>query len=283
MATHNESPAAPSDTRFVRTQFGRIAYTDSDPDAELTGAPLVFVHGNSASRAVFRAQLDDDFGPRRLLALDLLGHGESDNATDPEQAYTHRGYAATIVEVLTALGIKRAVVVGWSLGGYIGLELIPRFPGLAGLIMTGTPPVGKDTLGDGFLPTADLRYAGVEDITLAEAADYADQVTTPPAPEGVLSDILRTDGRARRVMFASVWAGHDLDKRALVATSSVPLAIIDGREDPFVNRTYVDSLTYAALWRSTPVVMDGCRHAPFLDNPAQYNELIREFLHDNKL
>jgi pimeloyl-ACP methyl ester carboxylesterase len=49
------------------------------------------------------------------------------------------GLAEMTMEVLQALGVDRAVVYGWSLGGHIALELVPRFPGLVGLMLTATP------------------------------------------------------------------------------------------------------------------------------------------------
>ncbi|WP_329239147.1 alpha/beta hydrolase [Actinoallomurus sp. NBC_01490] len=276
-----ESSPLPGPTRYAETRYGRVAYTDTDPGGSLSVPPLLFVHGNSASRKVFHAQLADDFGPRRLLALDLLGHGESDDATDPGRAYTQRGYAATIAEFLGLLGVERAVVVGWSLGGHIGLELIPRFPGLAGLVVTGTPPVNKDTLMEGFQPT--VGYAGAEDIAAGQAAEFAEQITVSPPPGWVVEDVRRTDGRARRIMFASFSGGQDSDQKALVARSPVPLAIIDGRDDPFINHDYVASLPYAALWRGAPTVLEGRGHAAFLEDPSRYDQLVRAFLHDHRL
>jgi pimeloyl-ACP methyl ester carboxylesterase len=276
-----EVPPLPEPTRFAGTDFGFVAYSDTDPEGSSSATPLLFVHGNSASRKVFGAQLADDFGSRRLLALDLPGHGESDDATDPARAYTQRGYAATIAEFLDLLGIERVVVVGWSLGGHIGLELIPRFPGVAGLVVTGTPPVDKDTLTEGFRPT--VGYAGAEDITADQALEFAGQITVSPPPEWVVEDVRRTDGRARRIMFTSFSAGHDSDQKALVAQSPTPLAIIDGRDDPFINHDYVASLPYAALWRGAPTVLEGRGHAAFLEDPSRYNELIRAFLRDNGL
>jgi pimeloyl-ACP methyl ester carboxylesterase len=281
MGNDLESLSIPGATRYVETRFGRVAYTDTDPDRSFSAPPLLFVHGNSSSRKVFHAQLADDFGSRRLLALDLLGHGESDNATDPERAYTQRGYATTVTEFLDVLGVERAVVVGWSLGGHVGLELIPQFSGLAGLVVTGTPPVNKDTLTEGFLPA--VGYAGVEDIAADQAVEFAEQITVSPPPRWAVEDVRRTDGRARRIMFKSFTEGHDSDQKALVAQSPIPLAIIDGHDDPFINHDYVASLSYAALWHGAPTVLEGRRHATFLEDSSHYDELIRAFLHDNQL
>jgi pimeloyl-ACP methyl ester carboxylesterase len=98
--------------------------------------PLVMIHGNSYSRGVFRHQLHSSLSANhRLIAFDLPGHGESSNAPDPERTYTLQGCADAATELLGKLGVTNAIVLGWSMGGNIGIEMIPRFAGL-GLGMT---------------------------------------------------------------------------------------------------------------------------------------------------
>lgn len=271
------------DTRLVETRYGRVALFDNDPESKLPGTPLLFVHGNSVSRKVFSAQVSDDFGPRRILAADLLGHGESDDATDPFSAYTHEGYADTLIEVLGTLGVERIVVIGWSLGGYIGYEMAAKFSGIAALITTGTPPVNERTLFEGFLNNPTFDYIGQETLTGKQATEMAEQSTVAPAPREVRADVVRADGRARKRMFESLMAGEGQDKRQLSLTPPVPLAIIDGADDPFVNREYVDALPFTALWRSAPVRIPDTHHAAFFENPVRFNELVRGFLVDHNL
>ncbi|GCD43432.1 alpha/beta fold hydrolase [Streptomyces paromomycinus] len=281
--TTNAPIGAGFHSRLIETRFGRIALFDTDPKGEAPGVPLLFVHGNSTSRKIFRAQLSGGFAQHRVLAADLLGHGDSDDAIDPFVAYTHQGYADTLIEVLGSLGIKRIAVVGWSLGGYIGYELAAKFPGVAALVTTGTPPVNEKTLSAGFLDNPTFEYVGREKLTPAQAREMAEQSTVVPAPPEVLADAVRADGRARKRMFESVVAGEGVDKRQLAITPPVPLAIIDGADDPFVNREHVDALPFSALWRSAVVRIPGARHAAFFEEPSRFNELVRLFLADHNL
>lgn len=268
---------------FVPTRLGTVAYTELRPDHDVDAVPLLFVHGASSSRRIFRHQLSADFGPRRVIAIDLLGHGDSDDASDPDQAYTPAGFAATTVEAMRALDVSSVIVVGWSLGGYIGLEMLHRFP-VAAVMTTGTPPVNQHTMVEGFLDSEAFSYAGVADLTAEQAATLADLVTSVPAPDGVLDDLLRTDKRARPILFAGAASGNEADKRHIVMTTEIPLAIVDGVGDPIVNREHVDAIAFtSSLWRSAPIVLDGTGHAPFLDKPEVYNALLREFLADHAL
>src|SRR5206468_510625 len=103
--------------------------------------------------AVFRNQMEGPLGQRyRMLAPDLPGHGDSSDAVDPVRSYSMPGYADAMVEVLSLMGIDKAIVFGWSLGGHNGLEMISRFPGLLALMITGTPPVSAAEVTKGFRP-----------------------------------------------------------------------------------------------------------------------------------
>ena len=63
------------------------------------------------------------------------------------------GYADLAVSILQHLGIQTVVVLGWSLGGHVAIELIPLLPRgiLKGIMITGTPPaLGFDQVNRGF-------------------------------------------------------------------------------------------------------------------------------------
>ncbi|RVB41883.1 alpha/beta hydrolase, partial [Mesorhizobium sp. M7A.F.Ca.CA.001.16.1.1] len=133
--------------KTLETSHGKIAVRETSGQ----GTAVMLIHGNSSSSAVFRNQLDGPLGERyHLIAPDLPGHGASGDAIDPERSYNMEGYADAMTEVLGLLGIDKAIVFGWSLGGHIGLEMIDRFPGLLGLMITGTPPVSPEEVGSGF-------------------------------------------------------------------------------------------------------------------------------------
>ena len=93
--------------------------------------PVLLIHGNSLSREVFRKQFSGALlGKYRLFALDLPGHGDSSNALNACRTYTRPGLANAAIEVLDLLGLSEVVVVGWSLGGHIALEMVPQFSGI---------------------------------------------------------------------------------------------------------------------------------------------------------
>jgi pimeloyl-ACP methyl ester carboxylesterase len=183
--------------RLLETSHGNICLKESSGK----DLPVLMIHGNSSCNAVFRNQFESGIGESfRLIAPDLPGHGKSENARDPERSYSMPGYADCMSEVLSLLGVSRAAVFGWSLGGHIGLEMISRYPGLAGLMITGTPPVVAADAWKGFRASPHMNLAGKEHFTEEDIDNYARHTCGEPYDPALRAAVARTDGRARLLM-----------------------------------------------------------------------------------
>jgi len=259
---------------------GRIAVQDSGGE----GPALILVHGNSACKEVFAPQFAAaELAGWRRVAFDLPGHGASDDAPDPAAAYTFAGHARTLAEVVEALRLDRPAVFGWSLGGHAALEAVGRGLALRGLMLCGTPPVRPtmdDLLAAFNLDPAAENLTAKPDFTEAEALAYALHTggVDGQVDPHLLAMVRRTDGRARAIMFGSVVAGAPLDERAIVAGLTVPLAIVNGAEDPFVKPAFFDTLVAPTLWDRGVVRVPGAGHAPFRQTPAAFNAHLAAFL-----
>src|SRR5271165_5784542 len=98
-------------TQKIDTPNGAVAVHESGG----RGPAIVILHGNSSSSRAFAKQLDGPLGTRfRLVAIDLPGHGGSDNAGDPA-LYAIKSQARTLKAAIDALGLADARFVGWSL------------------------------------------------------------------------------------------------------------------------------------------------------------------------
>lgn len=269
-----------ADERSIETAHGRVAVRDSGG----AGPAILMIHGNSSGRIVFARQFEAPLlSGFRLVAFDLPGHGDSEDATDPAATYTFGGYAEVAEAVMRELELERPVVFGWSLGGHVALEMLGRAKAsLAGVMISGTPPVKPvpESLFAAFVmdPAAE-NLTGKRDFTEEDALAYA---THSSAVDGKLDPALlalcrRTDGRARETMFGSVVAGQALDEMAIVAETSTPIAVINGQDDAFIHPAYFDTLTFGSLWPRGVVRLHGAAHAPFLQRPREFNILLKEF------
>ncbi|MCF6406865.1 alpha/beta hydrolase [Chitinophaga filiformis] len=260
----------------VPTSHGRIALEESGKDS---GIPLLLIHGNSFSHDVFRYQLQGALAENyRLIALDLPGQGQSDDATDPMRSYTLPGLAGAVGEVLEHMNITETVILGWSLGGHIAIEMLSRFSGIRGVMVTGTSPVGRNNMSQGFTGAPHTKMAGKEIITETEIAAFVTGIFGKTAEPFLLDVVRRADGRFRKRLFEGAREGLGADQRRTVENSKVPLAVVNGAEDNIVNLDYIDTVDYANLWEGHCYRLPGLGHASFWEGPDQFNPILERFL-----
>jgi pimeloyl-ACP methyl ester carboxylesterase len=207
-----------------------------------------------------------------------------------------RGYAEVAVQVLQHLNIEDVVVLGWSLGGHVGIEMLelvnqPQSIASAkkikikGLVLTGTPPaLGADQVAAGFTMGGGLGQAGQRHWTDEEAEAFARNSAAAGREEcfeaWMLEDARNTDGRARMVMGERFVGGEGVDQVRVVETTEVPIAVVNGAQEQFVNLDYLDTIKWGNLWRGECVRLDGLHHAPFWEDPQRYEQVLVEFLQD---
>ncbi|CAN7649569.1 alpha/beta fold hydrolase [Mesorhizobium caraganae] len=261
--------------RTIRTPQADLRLSQSSG----SGMPIVMIHGSGSSRAVFARQFDSPLADaHRLIAFDLPGHGESSDARDPATAYTITGLAQTTARLLDSLGIDRAIIFGWSLGGHVAIELASFHHAVNGLVLTGAPPVSRGPLGmlRGFHANWDMlltskKVYSERDIERFEALCFGD-TASPSFREA----IRRTDGRLRAGVTRSMFAGKGADQKQVVEHAPFPVAVINGEHDPLVRLSYFETVAYASLWEQCHVIPDA-GHAPFWERPNLFNPLLSRY------
>jgi pimeloyl-ACP methyl ester carboxylesterase len=192
-----------------------IAYT-----ALGTGSPLVLLHGFTETGESWReAGYVDRFlaAGRRVVLVDCRGHGASGKPHDAA-AYVGERQARDVAAVLDALGIERADLMGYSMGGLIALATALRFPQrVRALVAMGAHPFAQD-MQPYRLAVAD----GIERwLVLVEAQGIA------------LSADTRRRLRANDLRALQACTARDrLDTSAALAALKAPLLAIAGTQDP---------------------------------------------------
>lgn len=97
-------------------------------ELEGQGSPLVFMHGFTGSLEDWRMYgYTPELGKAyRLILIDARGHGKSDKPHDVK-AYQPELFAADIIGVMDALKIKKALYLGYSMGGRVGFSSLARY------------------------------------------------------------------------------------------------------------------------------------------------------------
>jgi pimeloyl-ACP methyl ester carboxylesterase len=264
--------------RPLRLQIGGQAISGFESPG--IGRPIVLIHGNSSSSRIWQKQLQGPLGARyRMIAIDLPGHGASSPAPDPEHGYSGAGYSGCIATVAHELDLKQAVIVGWSLGGHAVLNAAASMPMAAGLMIFGTPPIGKTPDGlSGFKGLSATAFTpSPSDAEIDEWMKSAFAPGYSPRPSFVDDDFRRTDGNARGYLGASVQAGRFADEVEIVRNLKIPLAIVQGSEEQIVDLGYLQRLSAPTLWRGQVQVIEGAGHATQWEKAEAFDRTLDDF------
>ncbi|MCC7253548.1 alpha/beta hydrolase [Hyphomicrobium sp.] len=263
---------------FRQTTAGRLAMLEHQGQR----STVLLIHGNSSCKEVFAhvvpMLIEVGYG---VLAPDLPGHGDSENASDPHNTYSFPGYAAALGELLDDAGVEAPIIVGWSLGGHVAMELAAHRPTVRGLMVIGSPPCkpAPEALEAAFRTHPTTLLAGKAEFSTDDVKAYAAAMLGVGEPDAFLRmRVRRTDGLARKLMFSSALAGVGVDQRLVAAEPSRPFAVVHGADDPFVRLDYLRSLHYGRLWRSEVVVLEQVGHAPHWQAPDFFTPILLAFL-----
>jgi pimeloyl-ACP methyl ester carboxylesterase len=109
-----------SDVKYVDLHGDRVAYREAG-----SGEVVVLIHGMAGSSETWEAVLPRLATNYRVIAPDLLGHGRSDK---PRTDYSLAAFAAGLRDLFREWGIRRATIVGHSLGGGVAMQLMYQHP-----------------------------------------------------------------------------------------------------------------------------------------------------------
>jgi len=239
------------------------------------GECVVLVHGHPFDRTLWAPQLAALRGRFRVLVPDLRGFGRSPVTPG---CVLLREHAADVEELLTGLGVRRAAVVGLSMGGLVAMELATAAPerywALGLVATTAQPPSPRDrrvrderadaTERDGMRVLTDYMQSGLYGPDCPPAVRARVDAMMAAAPPAGAAAALR--GRGRRP-----------DYRPLLAALDIPALVVAGTADPWSDAAVTDEIV-AHLRRPELVVIEGAGHLPNLEAEAEFNEALLAFL-----
>jgi pimeloyl-ACP methyl ester carboxylesterase len=110
-----------------------------------SGPAIVFVHGLAGSSTTWREVMPELAKSHTVLAPDLLGHGDS---AKPRGDYSLGAHASGLRDLLVALRVERATIVGHSFGGGVAMQLAYQFPERCErLVLVASGGLGKEVHG----------------------------------------------------------------------------------------------------------------------------------------
>ncbi len=241
------------------------------------GVTLVLLHAFPLDHRLF-----EELGrlPADVLTPDLPGFGGRElGRSDPDLDL----FADSVIADLDAAGIERAVIGGVSMGGYVALNILARYPSrVRGLVLADTRA------------SADPVAARENRAKMAAAADAGDAPSPMDLIHPLVSDFTRAENVAALTRLAQIaadqpastiaWAQRAMAARPArlteLAASQIPVLVLVGECDAVTGPEFAQQMADAAA-ESRLVVLPDVGHLTPLEDPAGFTTELAQWLEDN--
>jgi 3-oxoadipate enol-lactonase len=247
-------------------------------NARSQGLPIIFIHGFPFSLEMWKPQLSELSAGFRLISYDIRGHGAS--AVGDGQ-YTIDLFADDLIALIDYLSIKRPVLCGLSMGGYIALRTFERHPErIGGLILCDTKSESdtNEAKTKRFATMKIIKESGIDlfagefvksvfcENTFShkpEIVDEAIQIIRRNSPLGICGAILALASRT--------------DTTQILPSINVPTCIVAGEHDRLTPPAVAESM-HKVIPGSKMHVVPNAGHMCNIENSGEFNNILLSFL-----
>ncbi len=280
VVTDNETKPAKADIGRVLDLRGGDLQVKEDGDAARPA--LVLLHGFASSLHWWDAAARSLARGFHVVRIDLLGHGGSEK---PKSGYSMANQARLVEAALARMGVRRAIVVGHSMGGTVATAIAERSPALiSGLVLVGTPP--DDEAGElpflarlGFVPVIGEAIRRL--VPDSVVRDNLEDAFAPgfDVPDRFVSDF-------RRMTYSSYDGSHEESDRfqerrpirERLAAAAKQLLVVFGRKDEIVDPD--SAREYESVPGARVEYLGASGHSPMVEQPGEVARLLRDFANE---
>lgn len=210
----------------------------------------------------------------RVITIDLLGHGESDCL-----GYVHsmEENANAVHEVLTEAKIERAIIVGHSMGGYVGLAFAELYPKNIQKLVLLNSTSKEDSAEKKLNRTRAIKAVKqnyVSFVSLAIANLFSENNRTR-----LVDEIEKVKDQALKTPLQGIIASLEgmkirKDREALLHENRFPILLVLGKKDPVLN--YEESLSQIEDTTAEVISFDD-GHMSHIENKEELKPILQEF------
>ncbi|MBO1078074.1 alpha/beta fold hydrolase [Roseomonas haemaphysalidis] len=274
-----QRPSGPGGSFQARSADGTVLTGDAlgDPAAP----EILFIHGLRQSRLSWERQFADPaLSGFRLVRFDLRGHGDSDKPATPSAYADADRWAEDVAAVIAAAGLRRPVLVGWSLGGYVaGAYLRQQGAGrVSGVnLVDAVSKLSPDLLTP--LAGRFARSTSSHDLTerVAETADFLAACFHRPPTGADLHRMLVVNGMTARAVNEGFTSAAVTDFEPTFQAYSGPVLVTHGAHDALVRLAMSERVAAQRPGRRLSVFPQS-GHTPFWEEPERYGQELAAFV-----
>jgi len=254
----------------------RVFYEDSG-----AGHPVLLISGMGISRSIWWKQIETLSGRYRLINMDNRDAGDSALGAGP---YTIADMAGDAAGLIRSLGCGQMHVIGWSMGGFIALEIALLHPELVSkLVLVATSAGGTAHVPPSWEDSLILFPREMENLEAQIRRIYS-SVTAPGYMDSHVEDLnkvaqliragcMSLESFQRQVGAVMTWwgVGDQLNRLCM------PTLVVHGECDPLIpcgNGRYLSANIRGAKLLTYPIV----GHLPPIEASERFNKDIVDFL-----
>ncbi len=248
-----------------------------------SGPAVILIHGYTDSARDWVPLVPYLSGRLRLILVDIRGHGQSGK---PECCYSRLDFAYDVKLLLDELGVRKADIVGHSLGSIIAQTFAEYWPERTGRVIlissTGGSPPDLPKRPPQFDYAAEIRK-----LKEPIEADSPFMIDWWNSPTPVDPDFIRRQRKDAAGIPLRVWLSvldqalrADIgfaDLQSTLPRLKAPALLIWGSKDPIMEEDMRQSLR-RALPGATVKIFDGLGHNPFWEDPQGVAQVVNAFL-----
>lgn len=260
----------------LHTTVNDVHLSYSDPGGN--GLPLIFIHGFPFNRSMWDPQIQDLKRHARVITYDLRGFGESGS---DDQSLSMDVLADDLVWFMDRLNIPQAVVCGLSMGGYILLNAVERYPQrFSGIILSDTQCLAdsKENKEKRFTTIKDIQDKGLDafaDNFLKGTFAPHTQQARPELVKQVKQMIL--GNKAESITAALKAMAERKETCSGLKHITAPTLVLCGKEDtltpPSLSEYLFNNIPGAQLHE-----IEQAGHLSNLEQPETFNRHVADFI-----
>ena len=257
---------------FQTTDKKHISYTETGH-----GTPLVLIHAFPTDQRLWKPQQDALKAYFRVITLDLWGFGVS-SPTDGN-AISMEKYADQVYQVLQHLHVEKAIIGGESMGGYITLAFLEKYPQkVAGLILSDTQSIADNAEAKAKREITALEL--LQHGTTNFINGFMPKALSANASEQTKAFLRHVLENQKATAMASALRGMALrhDTSQVLAKSAVPTLIITGEQDTLIDPQQSKNMHDLAK-NSKLIIINNAGHLSNLEQPEQWNAAVINMFH----
>lgn len=256
-----------------------------------SGETIVLVHGLAGNSGTWKDVMPSLAESYDVIAPDLLGHGES---AKPMGDYSLGAHASGLRDLLGALGVRSATLIGHSFGGGVAMQVAYQHPELCDrLVLVSSGGLGKDVswlLRLGTLPFSEYAMPMVFSRRVAEGGNRLGEGLdrrlgwrSPRLREWWRSYSSLAGAENRKAFVRTIRTVIDTGGQTVSAldrlylASHVPTLIVWGDHDEIIPVSHAE-IAHEAVPGSTLCILPGVGHFPHTEVPDRFLEVVEEFL-----